>query len=50
MTAVNGFHPRAQQKRLSDDALYGSVEVGEQEPGKLKPRLIDDVTASVADQ
>jgi hypothetical protein len=42
--ADGGFHLCTQQKRLSDDALHRSVEIGEQEPGKLKPRLIDDIT------
>jgi hypothetical protein len=32
VTADGGLHLRTQQKRLSDDALHRSVEIGEQEP------------------
>jgi hypothetical protein len=33
------------QKRLSEDAVHRDIEIGEQQPGELQPRLIDNVTA-----
>jgi hypothetical protein len=50
MPALPAVHPGRQQERLSEHRLRAAVEIGIQQPGQLKPRLVDHMPLMTDDQ